>query len=124
MEAHVLEKKDFAIAERFALGFGDRAGAIRGKANGFADQRFKFFGDREKRKFGIRTALGASEMRGDYQAGALLNGKAQRRDGFANARVVGYDAVLERDVEVNADEDALAAEVEIVDGEFVHGFVT
>ena len=60
-------------------------------------------------------------MRSEDQAGAFLNGHAQCGERFANARVVGDDAVLERDVEVHADKNALAAEIEIIDGELVHG---
>ena len=38
----------------------------------------------------------------------------------ADARVVGDLAVRERDVEVDADEDALARDVGVADGELVH----
>src|SRR6266702_183403 len=51
---------------------------------------------------------------------AFLNGEPERRNGFANAGVVGDDGILEGDVEVHADEDTLALEIEIVDGELVH----
>ena len=39
----------------------------------------------------------------------------------ADARVVGDLAVRQRDVEVDADEDALAGDVDVADGELVHG---
>jgi hypothetical protein len=65
METHIFEKQDLAVAERFAFGFRHRPGAIRGKANGFADEGFEFFRDGKKRKLGIRTTLGASEMRSE-----------------------------------------------------------
>ncbi len=51
----------------------------------------------------------------------LLNGKAQCGKRFADAGVVGNHAVLERHVEVHADEDTLPAEIEVFDGELVHG---
>jgi hypothetical protein len=51
-----------------------------------------------------------------------LNGQAKRGKGFADARVVGDDGVLERDVEVHADKNAFAFEVEVVDGELGHEF--
>ena len=44
-----------------------------------------------------------------------------RRQGGPDARVVGDLAVLERDVEVDADEDTLAGRVEVANGELVHG---
>jgi hypothetical protein len=63
-------------------------------------------------------------MRSEDQAAAFLNSEAERGECFANARVVGDDPVFERDVEVHTDENALAAEFEVVDGELIHGFVT
>src|SRR6266567_1725433 len=59
-------------------------------------------------------------MRSEDKARAFLNGEPKRRKGFANAGVVGDDGILEGDVEVHADEDTLALEIEIVDGELVH----
>ena len=59
-------------------------------------------------------------MRSEDKARAFLNGEPKRRKGLANAGVVGDDGILERDVEVHADEDTLALEIEIVDGELVH----
>src|SRR5713226_2906397 len=59
-------------------------------------------------------------MRSDHQTAAFLNDEAECGDGFANARVVGDDAIFERDVEVHADENTLSANVEVVDGEIFH----
>ena len=42
------------------------------------------------------------------------------RDRRADARVVGDLAVVERDVEVDADEDPLARDVDVADGQLVH----
>jgi len=64
-------------------------------------------------------------MRSEHEAAALLEwrgGVVGSR--FANTGVVGDHAVFERNVEVHADEDALSAKIEIVDGELVHDFVT
>jgi hypothetical protein len=63
-------------------------------------------------------------MRSEYQAAAFFNSELKRGKCFANACVIGDDTVLERDVEVHADENAFAAEIEVVDGEFIHEFVT
>src|SRR6266852_3732871 len=59
-------------------------------------------------------------MGSEYQAAAFLNGEAERGERFANAGVVGDHAVFDRNVEVHANEDALSAKIEIVDGELVH----
>jgi hypothetical protein len=63
-------------------------------------------------------------MRSENQPGAFLYREAQRGNSFSDARIVGDDTVLQRDVEVDADENAFALEFEIVDGEFIPGFVT
>ena len=124
MEADVFEQKNFAVSQRLALGFRDRTDTIRSKAHGFADQRFKFFRHRKKRKLGLGTALGTPEMRSEDQTGAFFNRETQRWNSFADARVIGDDGVLERHVEVYTNENALPAEFEIVNGKFIHGFVT
>src|SRR5207245_10994144 len=59
-------------------------------------------------------------MRSEDKAPASLNGEPERRNGFANAGVVSDNGILEGDVEVHADEDTLALEIEIVDGGLVH----
>ena len=63
------------------------------------------------------VALRAAEVRahGDL-AGAALEQQPERRQRRADARVVRDAAVLERDVEVGADEDALAGDVGGLDG--------
>ena len=63
-------------------------------------------------------------MRGKNQACAFLNGEAKRRNRFTDARVVRHNTVLERNVKIHANKNALAAEFEIVDGQFVHFVLT
>src|SRR5438876_785302 len=72
-------------------------------------------------RFQVGAAFGSTEVRSKDEAGAFLNSKANGGQRFADASLVGDDAVFERNVEVHADEDAFAAEVEVVDGELVHG---
>jgi hypothetical protein len=59
-------------------------------------------------------------VRGENEARTLLDREPQRREGFADARVIGDDRVLEGNVEVDADEDAFAFQIEVVDGELSH----
>ena len=49
-----------------------------------------------------------------------LRSSVDRRDRGPDARVVGDLAVGQRDVEVDADEDPLAGDVRVADGELVH----
>ena len=124
MEANIFEHQNFAVAQGFALAFRSRSDAIQSKGHGLAEQFFQFFGGRPKRIFQIRAAFGPAEMRSENEAATFLDGQAKSRESFADARVIGDDAILERNVEVHADENAFAAKVESVDGELGHGVVT
>src|SRR6266404_24864 len=120
METDVFEHQHFAVAQSFALALGTRADTIESKRHGIAEKLFQFFGGRFQRILQIGAAFGASEVRSQNESPALLNRKAQCRKRFADARVVGDHAVFERNVKVHANENALSAKVEVVDGELVH----
>src|SRR5258708_9535220 len=124
MEADVFEQQDIAVGEGFALRLWNGPNTVRGKSNRVADEFLELLGYLHQRIFRVGAALGTAEVRSEYQAAAFLHGEAERGDRFANAGVVGDHAVFVRDVEVHADADALAAKIEIVDGELVHDFVT
>ena len=68
--------------------------------------------------FGFDLSLRPAEMRREDHRRALLERVPNRRQRRANARVVGDDAVLERDVEVHADEHTAPRQIEISDREF------
>src|SRR5207237_925963 len=66
------------------------------------------------RILGLELALGrAAEVGGDHHRGAALERQLDAGHRGADARVVGDAAVLDRNVEVGADEDALAAQVDL-----------
>jgi hypothetical protein len=56
-------------------------------------------------------ALGAAEMRTEDDLGLVAKGVLDGGEGLADACVIGDDAVLEGDVEVDADEDTFVGEV-------------
>ena len=56
-----------------------------------------------------------TEMRGEHNRGSVLKKRLDRWDRGANARVVHHLAVRERHVEIDAQEDALAARIKFVD---------
>src|SRR2546430_1003603 len=85
-----------------------------------SEEFFQLLGGGPQRIFRIGTTLGTAKMRSENEARTLLDSEAQRGEGFADARVIGDDRVLEGNVEVDADEDAFAFEVEVVDGELRH----
>src|SRR5882724_2338813 len=120
MEADVFQHEHFPVAQGLALAFGAWTDTIQGEGDRLAEQLFQFFGGGPQRIFWIRAALGPAEMRSKHEPSALFDGQPQRRQSFADACVVGDDAVFQGNVEVHADENAFAAEVEVVDGEPGH----
>ena len=120
MEADIFEHEHFAVAERFALALRSRTDAIEGERYRPAEKFFELFRGGLDGIFWIGTTLGAAEMRSEDQAPALLNGEAERGQCLANAGIVGDDAVFQGNVEVHANENAFAPEIQVVDGEFIH----
>src|SRR3954453_23155243 len=106
MEADVFEKEQASVGEFFAFFFGVRANAILGEVHGPLEKFLELGGDRGERILWIRTALGPAKMRCEDEASAFLDGEAQGRERLANARVVGNRAILQRDIEVDANEHA------------------
>jgi len=113
-EADVFQHEYFPVAQGLALAFSAWTDTIQGKGDRLAEQLFQFFGGGPQRIFRIRAALGPAEMRSKHEPAALFDGEPQGRKSFADACVVGDDAVLQGNVEVHADEDAFAAGVEVV----------
>src|SRR5207248_1677202 len=71
-------------------------------------------GDGRERVFGLELALrGTAEVRSDHHRGALLERVPDRRHRGADARVVGDAAILERHVQIRADEYPFAAQVHV-----------
>ena len=68
-------------------------------------------------------AFGTAEVGGENDAGLAAQSVLDGGDGFADARVIrdaGRRVFGEGDVEVDADEDALAGEIQIADGKLGH----
>ena len=123
VEAEVLEQQHLAGAEPLDGVLGAGAERVAGDRDGLAQQLAEALADRAEPEAVADLAVGAAEVAGEDHAGALRLEVADRRERRADARVVGDPAVLERDVEVDADEDALARGVQVPDGELVHGSV-
>src|SRR5260370_22440869 len=96
---------------------GDDADAVRREgrvlvvAEDVVEQAAKV-GDEGAEAHGVDgLAFGAAEVGAENDFGLVAEGVLDGGEGFADAGVVGDDAVLEGDVEVDADEDALVGEV-------------
>lgn len=83
-----------------------------GEAQGHGGKRFGFAPD----AFG-----GAAEVRGDHDGGALFQCELQRRQRCGDALFGGDAAILDRYVEVLADQHALAGEIEVGHANDGHG---
>ncbi len=66
-------------------------------------------------------AVRPAEVARQDHPGTLLDEQQDGRDRGPDPRVIGDLAVGQRDVEVDADEDAFAGDVGVADGELVHG---
>ena len=113
MVAHVFEKQHAAIRKGFALGFRLGADAIGSEFNRLPQQLSQAGGHRRQAVLRIDFALGAAEMRSEHESRAALDGQTKRRQRFADARIVRNARTFERHVEIHADENALAGQIEI-----------
>src|SRR5208282_4334256 len=95
--------------------------AVRRKGYRFSAKQFlQTRGDRSERIFWIYLALGPAQMRCEYESRTTLRRQTQRWQRFADARVVAHFSAGHGDVEVHADKNALAFQLKVADGEFVH----
>ncbi len=121
METHIFEQQHFPIAQRFRFRFSFRTHAIGDKRYRLAKQFLQARCHRRKAVLRVHFAFGPSEMRGENQASAAAHRQLQRRQRLADARVVAHFAAVQRHVEIHADENALALQVEVANRKFVHG---
>ncbi len=119
MKAQVLEEYD-----RGALRVRGVNGLVRGVADAVfgerhrpAEQLREPGGHRTQAHVGIRLAFRPPQVAREDHRAAAFEHVLNRRQRSADAGVVADHAVLQRDVEVDADEDPLALEVEIPDRE-------
>jgi len=115
VEAGVLEHQNVAV-----LHGGDRLLGFRPDAIGSEGDRLaEHLGDRRhhlrEREFRVRSFLGAAEMGKQDRPAALFRHLADGRGAGPDARVVGDLAVRHGDVEVDADEHALALQIDAVE---------
>ncbi len=90
---------------------GGRANDVGGQGDLHAGKLGEALGDGGQREGGIDLALGAAEVGHDDDLGTGVGEGLKGGQRRADTAVVGDDAVLERNIEVGADEDALAAQV-------------
>ena len=110
IETDVLEQGDLALTQGGDGLGGRRSNDVGGQRDLHAGKLSEALGDGGQREGGIDLTLGAAEVGHDDDLGTGVGEGLEGRQRRADTAVVGDDAVLERNVEVGADEDALAAQ--------------
>ena len=125
VEPQVLEQDDAAIRRTVDGRLGRLADAVLRERDRAVQQRRQPFGHRLQRVLRIGLSLRPPEVRAqDHRPRPVLQRVLDRRQRRADPRVVPDRAVLDRHVEVHADQHAPPLEVEILDRLFLcHAFV-
>ena len=108
---HVLEQGDLALTQGGDGICGGGADDVGGQRDLHAGQLGEAGGDGGQGEGGVDLALGAAEVGHDDDLGTGVGQGLKGGQCCADAAIVGDDAVLQRNVEVGTDQDALAAQV-------------
>src|SRR5580700_1950946 len=112
MESDVFEQHYISIAKRLALRLCFGSDTI-GRKFDLSEELAQPVGDGSEAILRIDLALWPAEMGGQDQTCAALDGQTKSRQRLADARIVADSAALERDVEINTDENTLTAHLQI-----------
>src|ERR1700682_1248188 len=120
MKPQIFQKQHVPLKHSFAAIFGIRSHAVVCDLYRLAKQLRQCGGYRTKRKLRIGAPLGTPKMRAKPHACALFYSCVYRGKRFTNSRMVRYSSIAYRYIEVDANEYALAAQIQIADGDFSH----
>ena len=116
----ILEEQHFPISKRLAFRFRIGADAIGSERHRLAEHFAEFCGYGRETVLRINFSFWPAQMRSKDEPRSAFDGQAQRGQRFADTRVVGNAATIERNVEIHADENALAAQFKVANGKFAH----
>src|SRR5688500_7685128 len=111
MKTQVFEQQHVTVLEPRDFLFRLLSDAVFGEGDGCAEQLREVFGDGSEAVLFRALAFRPTEMRGEDDPRAALAGVFDRRQRGADARIVFDMPVLERNIEINAHENALTFEV-------------
>ncbi len=119
-ETGVLQQHHIAVVHggNSGLGLGAHDLVVIGKLDGLAQLLAQAHGNGGQAELGLGAVLRLAQMAAQDDLGAVLDELLDGRQGRVDAVVVGDDAVLHGDVEIAANQYALAGVVLIVDGLF------
>ena len=123
VEAGVLEQQNLAVLQLGDRLGGDRPDAVGGESDGALDDLGDRGRDGPQRIRLVRAALGPAEMGEKDDLGALFREFLDRGGDALDPRRVGHAAVLGGNIEVDAQKDAFADDVGVVERAegFAHG---
>ena len=122
VEAQVLDDGDVAVLERRDGVVGGLVHGVERERDRLAEQLGQSLGDRREAVLRVGRAVGTAEVRADDDAGALVDEGVERGKRRPHAAIVRDHAVLQGDVEITADDDALAGErTQRIEGAQRHG---
>ena len=119
LEADVLEQEQLAGLQRRGLGLRVVADDVPGHRDRLAEQLAQAGRHRREGELGLHFALRTSEVGAEDDCRVVVKQVLDGRQGRNDALVRGDDAVLERDVEIAADEYLFAVYVDVLHRLFV-----
>ncbi len=108
VEADVLQQQQLAVFQGVRAQSRALPHRVERELHGLSQQLRETVGDRTKCVLRIRLPLGATQVRGHDDPSTGTEQLREHRQRGTNASVVGYRTVIERDVEVGADQHAPA----------------
>ena len=120
VEAEVLQQQQIAGLQRLGVRARRLADAVGRERHRSRQEWREPLGDGLQRVLRIRPALRPAEVGGEHDGGATVEREAQGGHRRPQARVVRHRAALEGDVEVGADEHALARQRQVLDRQLRH----
>jgi hypothetical protein len=115
METRVLKAKDVAVLHRGNGFLRDFADAIVGERDRLSDQMRKRGGDGFQRVLGV-ASLGPAEMREQYCFAARAGNFGDGRSDAFEPCGIGDAAIFHGNVEIDAQQYALALHVDVIEG--------
>jgi len=110
VEPQVLDHRHITVGQGGHDLMGGLPHRVAGEGDRLAEELRQALGDRRERVLRVGGAVGAAQVRARDDARSLADQVIDRRQRRAHAAIVRDDSVLERNVEVDTDDDTLACE--------------
>ena len=111
VEAHILEQNNIAVVHSRDLGMGISAIRILSKRDVHTEQFTQTLGDRRQRQLGNDLTLRTAEMSHQNNLRTVSAQSLDSRQSGANTAVIGDGGAIQRNIEICANQYALALEI-------------